>query len=112
LSGSTAEFIDMYQTMMFGKSIFSYSDSEGLIFAPKPLIPAYLIGDDLKIKAKLLGTTAVTYKLPARKDYIPGRYSVTGIMLDGKLYVGSYITGDDVEAIRSGLVKSIEITLG
>ena len=50
LSGSTAEFIDMYEIMMFGRTIFSYSESEGLIFAPKPLIPAYLIGDDLDDK--------------------------------------------------------------
>ena len=112
LSGSTAELIDMYQTMMFGKEIFTYSDSEGLVFAPKPLIPSYLVGDSLTVKAKLLGTVSVTYRLPSRKDYIPGQYSVTGITLDGKLYVGSYISGDDVEAIRSGLVRSIEITLG
>ena len=112
LSGSTAEFIDMYQNMMFGKTIFTYSESEGLIFAPKPLIPGYLVGSDLKIGTRLLGTTSVTYKLPSQKDYIPGQYSVTGITVDGKLYVGSYIAGDDVEAIRSGLVKSIEITLG
>lgn len=112
LSGSTAEFIDMYEIMMFGKSIFTYSESEGLLFAPKPLIPEYLIGDDLKIGTKLLGTTAVTYKLPARKDYIPGQYSVTGISLDGDLHAGSYISGEEAEAVRSGLVKSIEITLG
>lgn len=112
LSGSTAEFIDMYEIMMFGKSIFTYSDSEGLMFAPKPLIPEYLIGDDLKIKTTLLGSTAVTYKLPSRKDYIPGKYSVTGISLDGSLYAGSYVSGETAESIRSGLVKSIEITLG
>ena len=111
LTGSTAEFIDMYEVMMFGKTIFSYSESEGLIFAPKPLIPAYLIGDDLAISTTLLGKTKVTYKLPSRKDFIPGTYSVTGISIDNKLYAGSYISGDDVEFIRSGLAKTIEITL-
>ena len=112
LSGSTAEFIDMYEIMMFGKSIFTYSDSEGLVFSPKPLIPAYLVGEDLVIKTKLLGTTEVTYKLPLVKDYIPGQYSVTGISTDGSLHAGSYISGEEAEAIRSGLVRSIEITLG
>ena len=112
LSGSTAEFIDMYEIMMFGRAVFTYSDSEGLVFAPKPLIPEYLIGDDLEIRTKLLGTTAVTYKLPSRKDYIPGQYSVTGISLDGSLHAGSYISGEEAESIRSGLVRSIVITLG
>ncbi len=112
LSGSTAEFIDMYQIMMFGKSIFAYSEAEGLIFAPKPLIPHYLVGDDLTIRAKLLGSVTVTYNLPSRQDYIPGKYSVTGISVDGKLHAGSYISGDDAEAVRSGLVKKIDITLG
>ena len=102
----------MYEIMMFGREVFTYSDSEGLVFAPKPLIPEYLIGDDLEIRTKLLGTTAVTYKLPSRKDYIPGQYSVTGISLDGSLHAGSYISGEEAEAIRSGLVKSIVITLG
>ena len=111
LTGSTAEFIDMYEVMMFGRTIFSYSESEGLIFAPKPLIPAYLIGDDLAISTMLLGKTKVTYKLPSRKDFVPGTYSVTGISIDNKLYAGSYISGDDVEFIRSGLAKTIEITL-
>ena len=112
LSGSTAEFIDMYEIMMFGRAVFTYSDSEGLVFAPKPLIPEYLIGDDLEIRTTLLGTTAVTYKLPSRKDYIPGQYSVTGISLDGSLHAGSYISGEEAESIRSGLVRSIVITLG
>jgi hypothetical protein len=111
LSGSTAEFIDMYEIMMFGRNIFTYSESEGLIFSPKPLIPEYLIGDDLTIRTTLLGTTKVTYKLPSRKDFIPGKYSVTGISVDNKLYMGSYITGDAVESIRSGIAKTIEITL-
>ena len=112
LSGSTAEFIDMYEIMMFGRNIFSYSESEGLIFAPKPLIPSYLIGDDLTVKTKLLGRTRVIYKLPSKKDYIPGRYNVRGISADGKAFMGSYVTGDDAEAIRSGFTKTIEITLG
>ena len=112
LSGSTAEFIDMYEIMMFGKTIFSYSEAEGLVFAPKPTIPSYLIGDDLTIKTKLLGTIEVIYKLPSKKDIIPGEYSVTGISIDGRLNAGSYISGSDAEAIRVGNVKKIEITLG
>ena len=102
----------MYEIMMFGRNIFSYSESEGLIFAPKPLIPSYLIGDDLTVKTKLLGRTRVIYKLPSKKDYIPGRYNVRGISADGKAFMGSYVTGDDAEAIRSGFTKTIEITLG
>ncbi|MBR1796423.1 MAG: hypothetical protein IJ757_00185 [Clostridiales bacterium] len=112
LSGSTAEFIDMYEIMMFGKSLFSYSESEGLIFAPKPLIPSYLVGESLTVGTKLLGTTEVIYKLPSAKDYIPGEYSVTGIKIDGRLFAGSYVGGDEAEAIRSGIAKKIEITLG
>lgn len=111
LSGSTAEFIDMYSIMMFGQTIFAYSESEGLIFAPKPLIPEYLIGDDLSVSTTLLGKTKVTYKLSSRKDFIPGTYSITGISVDNKLYVGSYISGEDVESIRSGLAGNIVITL-
>ena len=112
LSGSTAEFIDMYEIMMFGQSLFSYSEDEGLIFAPKPTVPEYLIGDDKTIGTTLLGVTEVTYKLPSKKDFIPGEYSVTGINIDGRLVAGSYLSGSDAEAVRSGTVKRIEITLG
>ena len=76
------------------------------------MIPEYLIGDDLTIRTTLLGKTRVTYKLPLKKDYIPGQYSVRGISADGKAFLGSYISGDDAESIRSGFASDIVITLG
>ncbi len=115
LSGSTAEFIDMWQIMMFGENIFTLDNGE-LVFEPKPLIPDYLIGEDKEIKATLLGKTVVTYKLLSDKCHIPGEYLCQNIVIEyddgtkAESYDGK-LTGVNARKIREGKAARIIVSL-
>lgn len=116
LSGSTIEFIQMWKLMMFGKSPFRMENSE-LVLRLNPLIPSYLIGEDLKIRAVFLGNVEVVYELKEKKDYIPGEYRVEEITLkyqEQNLYKNNsgYLNASMVEDIRKGRVLSITAVLG
>lgn len=115
LSGSTAEFLNMWQIMMFGQKPFTLTEGE-LTFRPEPAVPAYLVKADGSFAAALLGTIPVVYKADSRRDLIPGEYKVAEItvtFLDGskKKTAGGALCGADAEAVRSGKVKAMEIVL-
>lgn len=78
LSGSTAEFLNMWQIMMFGRKPFRSEDGK-LSLAFEPAIPEYLIDEGKVITAKFLGTITVTYRLREKKALIPGHYNVKSI---------------------------------
>ena len=116
LSGSTVEFIHMWSLMMFGLHPFSVKEGElQLTFAP--VIPDYLIGDDLSVSAVFLGSTQVIYHLAKQKDHIPGAYEIRESVLyekDGgcRKITGATITGADAAAVRDGKVERIEVMIG
>ncbi len=115
LSGSTAEFIDIWNRMMFGNKLFERGE-EGLEIALEPLIPEYLIGEDLRVEATFLANTKVVYLLEMRKNYIPGEYILENIyieMQDGNNYTSSgfEISDNLVRDIRDGKAKEITIKL-
>lgn len=116
LSGSTVEFIHMWSLMMFGLHPFSVKEGElQLTFAP--VIPDYLIGDDLSVSAVFLGSTQVIYHLAKQKDHIPGAYEIRETVLYGKdggcrKITGATITGADAAAVRDGKVERIEVMIG
>ncbi|MDD3278209.1 MAG: hypothetical protein PHG16_04910 [Lachnospiraceae bacterium] len=114
LSGSTAEFLQMWQIMMFGKQPFVYEDGK-LALQFEPLIPAYLVGEDKKIEAVFRGQIPVVYHLKAREDYIPGEYQITSgkitTMAGEVISFTERIEGAIVEEIRKGNAKQIEMTL-
>ncbi|BCN32199.1 hypothetical protein [Anaeromicropila herbilytica] len=115
LSGSTAEFINMWQFMMFGKKPFTYEDGV-LRLEFEPAIPDYLVGDEKTIEAAFLGKVLVTYHLTSKKDVIPGKYTITAMELnyqngDKKHIDGSVVIGQSTIDIRNGLVDSISVTL-
>ena len=114
LSGSTAEFIQMWQIMMFGQTPFTMENGTlSLQFAP--LLPEYLIGEDKQLEAVFLGSIPVTYHVEAKKDYLPGAYEIHAKVTyaDGRSeeYADGRITGASAEAIRRGEAASIELTL-
>lgn len=116
LSGSTAEFIDMWQIMMFGKELFTIDNNGELCFEPKPLIPDYLIGEDKTITATLLGKTEVIYKLLSDKCHIPGEYLCQNIAIwydDGSNYESfdGKLTGLHARKIREGKATRIIVSL-
>lgn len=80
LSGSTAEFLHIWQLMMFGKHPFRSTD-KGLEFQLEPAIPEYLIDNNLEIHATLLGSVHVVYVLNKMGAVIPGNYVIRGYKL-------------------------------
>src|SRR5699024_63126 len=80
LSGSTAEFIQMWQIMMFGKNPFTIKEGE-LALKLEPAIPEYLIDSRKEIECTFLGKTDVTYSLHGENALIPGRYHIKNYQL-------------------------------
>lgn len=111
LSGSTAEFLQMWQIMMFGENPFSMQDGE-LALAFRPMLPAYLIGSSQTICARFLGTTDVIYHLEGQESLIPGEYQITSCQItktNGESLTTECICGKEAEAVREGKVKCIEV---
>lgn len=114
LSGSTAEFLQMWQIMMFGANPFTVRDGK-LTLEFAPLLPAYLIDETKKIEAAFLGGTRVIYYLSGQKDFIPGRYTVERYEITGKDGICTagtgMICGKAAEAVRGGQSERIELYL-
>ena len=114
LSGSTAEFLQMWTLMMFGKEPFAMKDG-ALALTLQPILPEYLIPEDGKVEARFLGNIPVSYQFAAKKDYIPGEYAVEKIVVtykDGRTVESNgIVTGADAEAIRDGLAESIVVEI-
>lgn len=116
LSGSTVEFLQMWQLMMFGSQPFNVQDDK-LCLQLAPAIPKYLIGKDRQITAMFLSCIPVTYYLKEEKDYIPGEYKIDSIDVvyeGGSHYTTTegVISGKLAEDIRKQKVSEIHIRLG
>lgn len=111
LSGSTAEFLQMWQIMMFGSNPLCIVNGE-LLLEFRPFIPKYLIGNTKEIKAKFLGHTEVIYKISELDRLVPGQYEIEEIHVytsDGEFYEAKELKGKRAENIRQGNVEKIEI---
>lgn len=114
LSGSTAEFIHMWQIMMFGLTPF-YQEEGELKLRFMPTIPEYLIGEDRKVEAVFLGKTPVSLFFEERRSYVPGNYKLTALVnYESKRvvkYESGVIPGEDAALIRDGKVEKIDLLL-
>lgn len=115
LSGSTIEFLNMWQVMMFGPQLFECIDGK-LKLTLSPIIPQYLIDDTLQISATLLSHTKVVYHFESKKDYIPGNYVIKSIKMryfdDSICEVSQgYLTEKFAEDVRNGKVITLDIHL-
>jgi len=115
LSGSTAEFIQMWALMMFGKTPFIQENGK-LKMQLQPILPAYLIPDDGQVEAVFLGTARVTYHFPEKKDYVPGSYEVKSVTVTAKngtvwTTEGAVVDTEAAEAVRNGQVEKIDVTI-
>ena len=115
LSGSTAEFLQMWQIMMFGEQPFRM-EKETLICKLEPTIPQYLIPESKRIEARFLGKTLVVYRFDKKKDITPGSYQIKKIrieFLNGQMKEmnDALITGDDAKELRAGKVRSLVIEI-
>lgn len=114
LSGSTVEFLNMWQIMMFGKQPFTWENGK-LSLQFKPLLPDYLISENT-IEAMFLGTIPVIYKLPDQNTITPAnakisRYEVTDN--NGTIIrVNSGVIEEELaKRIRNKEVSQIVVTL-
>lgn len=112
LSGSTAEFINMWKIMFFGETLFKYKNEE-LIFELSPTIPDYLIGNKNRITSTLFSEIEVTYEIKDKKELIPGDYNVTQYELikDFKTTTVEKVTGNLAEKIRNKEFDKIRVTI-
>lgn len=112
LSGSTAEFLEIWQHMMFGKNFFENTNDE-LSLTFRPSIPDYLIPEQLKIETTFLGTIQTVYHLSKKESLIPGKYAIKEILItdnDGlKKRFQTRLTGEDARNVRDGFVKKIDV---
>jgi len=112
LSGSTAEFLQMWTLMMFGKHPFVMTD-EGLTIQFAPALPEYLIPEEGTVTAQFLGKTLVSYTFMEKKDYIPGEYEIQMISVTWKngdvVEAGKCICGEMAEAVRNGEAAEIAV---
>ncbi|WP_335869534.1 cellobiose phosphorylase [Bacillus sp. 2205SS5-2] len=116
LSGSTAEFLSMWKTMMIGSSPFQMYKGK-LTFTLAPNLPDWLFKKNGELSFQLFGQTKVTY-------HNPKKLSTFG---DSKVEVRSYellfkdarmqtLLADNLEekealSIRNGEVAEIHVTL-
>ncbi len=115
LSGSTIEFMSMWKIMMFGSSPFKFEGGK-LVFAPSPLIPSYLIPDygDKVVSARFMGQTDIVYHLGSVRDYIPGEYKISRIVLTDaegsqEEFEGHLLGNDAAVLLRNGAYKKADV---
>ena len=115
LSGSTAEFLSLWQLMMVGPQPFVMNDGELQLKFP-PALPGWLFAADNTITFKFLGQCIVTIHNPRR--WIPSRAEVKirRIVLADRAGEQTEIAGEIIGApwaarIRSGEVARIDLYL-
>ncbi len=116
LSGSTAEFLSMWLTMMVGKRPFEFVDGK-LVFSISPILPGWLFSENGVIEYKFLGSIDINLNNPKRMN----TYGENGVKVrrykltytDGReLHIeADKIEGQTAEEIRKRLVKTIEVFL-
>ena len=115
LSGSTAEFLQMWELMMNGEKLFTMQDGT-LTFKLAPAIPAYLVKDDGKVETTLFGKIKVVYDCGSKRDLIPGQYAVTKyelVAVDGSIESceAATVSGEAAQRIRDGKAAEIRVTI-
>jgi len=116
LSGSTAEFMDIYQLMFYGPNMFFLNEDEEVEFQLTPAIPSWLFVDEESageaimddddqyvVSFKLFGAILVTYHNPDGSNIygIPPK-SYTIVMKDGSVeeIEGSSVPTEFAKKIR------------
>ena len=109
LSGSTAEFISIWNHMLFGKTPFEYDDF-GLRLRFQPAIPHYLIGEERTITGTFLGKITVVYHLNGLKELKPGGYKIEFYLVDQHKHIlGDTVPKEYAARIRGGKVNRIDV---
>ena len=115
LSGSTAEFLHIWQLMFFGPEPFRWEDdSLRLVF--DPFVPDYLMPADGVIEAMFLGGVRVVYHASGLTELVPGktrpiRWELTDAGGGKRTVEGPALCGRDACEVRAGQITEINITI-
>ncbi len=115
LSGTTAEFLSMWQTMMAGKELFKLENGS-LTLELHPILPGWLFDESGQIEFQFLGKTPVTYHNPVRKntfgtDGVEPAECVVHLRDEKVKLEGGKITEPYASMIREGKVEKIDVYL-
>lgn len=117
LSGSTAEFLSMWITMMAGKQVFRYEDHQ-LQLHLNPVLLAWLFDENHEVSFTLLGSVKITYrsKRTANTYGQDGvriqRLTLTTVDGDQVEVDGPILSGEWAHEVRNGNVQSIQAVMG
>ncbi|QHE53653.1 cellobiose phosphorylase [Pontibacillus sp. HMF3514] len=115
LSGTTAEFLSMWNKMMTGQKLFSVEDDE-LVLTLQPVLPEWLFDESNQAHFTLLGEIEVTYHNEMRKPTFGDKGAkVTKYVLhhnEESITVDeSEIRGRVAEQVRDRAYSSIDVFL-
>lgn len=122
LSGSTAEFTEIWKLMFFGGELFSCADqdkAEGrqiLRLRLQPYLPDWLIPESGEVSAVFMGSAEVTYHRNFSGSILPGQYRIDSWTLtghDGKDVIcrEEFLTGSLAKQVRDGKFARIRVEL-
>lgn len=116
LSGSTAEFLSMWRTMMAGSHVFQIEAGE-LTLSLDPVLPDWLFDEEGNLSFIFLGGTKVTYSNPQRKNTFGAQKAIiqrmTLVYHDGAVaeISGALVRGEEAEALRRGEITQIRVVM-
>jgi hypothetical protein len=113
LSGSTAEFLSIWTTMMAGKQPFR-AEGGALRLKLEPALPAWLFSEAGTVSFRFLGQCDVTYHNPRRLDTFAQGVEASRIVLWPSESESVEIPGHTIGApyahmIRNGEIKRVEV---
>ncbi|MFO7583090.1 MAG: carboxyl transferase domain-containing protein, partial [Anaerolineales bacterium] len=112
LSGSTAEFLSMWQLMMSGPQPFIVENDE-LQLVLHPILPGDWFDADGKVSFRLLGKTTVTYHNPSRRDTFSGLDAEKIVLRlengESVRLSGGVVPAPYAQAVRDGAVAALDV---
>ncbi|MFC1996865.1 cellobiose phosphorylase [Chloroflexota bacterium] len=115
LSGSTAEFLSIWNIMMAGETPFFIKGGQ-LCLQFKPILPGWLFNDEGKLSFRYMGNCWVTYHNNNKQDTYDEKIFTQKIILqlEDKRWVeieSSIISSPFAEMVRIGEIKQIDVFL-
>jgi len=115
LSGTTAEFLSMWNHMMFGPKPFTLDGAGKLQLALAPVISSWMWREDGTINCNFLGSVNMTYVMPAKKNSWDAK--ITGYVLSAghgtkDVHVAGAVVGlPHALSVRNKKYTAITVTL-
>lgn len=108
LSGSTVEFLSIWQLMLFGPAPFRLENGS-LTLRFEPMLLSRIIPKNGPLEAAFLGQCRVRYWLSGQESLVPGRYTIQKYVLDGKTYPCDCLPAPAAQKVRSGEIRQIDV---